>query len=1392
MADSQVPPIRLQLEVAVDQPGLLAGLEAWLRLGLISEAQVLAIAQAQLTCDVPPVLSPALEAAAGEALAAPITPSSVAPDTPSAAAILDFLPADTDAEALAQERIFQTLPPPPRQSRQGESSIPGQSSPRRQAAPGPAPSPQSPSATGLWLDHLLNELSVVWLLGLGVFLVVLSSAVLAATQWARFNAVGQYLVLLAYTLVFWGVGLSCGRRENLQLTAKTLGMITLLLVPLNFWALDALGVWGASGGVWLGMMAAGVLTGVAVQALRQQRSSPLEQGNALGLAYLHTGWAVASMPMLAVYLGVLGSAGVTLYRQLAPPLRSRSPATTSSPSEPPLSPETPPPEQAERAETPGQPETVAPIFRLYLPTLTLSISLGLLLLRAITLVEPAQWGQFGLAIGLYATTWVWLGQRHLAPASLDGVADTQISHPQTSDVQTSFEGAGSSPMIHPSPLTRWPIVLGRGLLMGSWLVALSDWLAQAFGLSVLGLGLRLQALQKLGKRRDLLMAYAIAVQLGFVGWELVPQPLRQQAIAVLANPLMAIRWPTALLGLSLFPYVVGMVALGDGYYRRNRPRLGSFSHGIALGSNLLLTLVSIPVGRVLVVNLIASTITAFVVAGRRTSRRQEQILLSYGLAIATILVTLGQRWPQLPLTHWLSVITVLAIAAILGSQGLPHLWGKSAWLYGLGLSALTYVLLWWHLLTETASLQSPWTLLGLALPVAFTLIRQPAASLPTTALALLFTLGMPSTRLMGLATAVLLSAINGAALRQPSLPFITVAYGLGLAVAAAEQAIPAFPRHWTDWYGLTAALVVVLWSIWRVPSANSSEPEHSRVSQRQLYRTACDQWGHLLTLGLLTVMTIFPQWFWVAWEPPRVLPLLALGGLGLALALRYWDDAQPHTVYLMGWAMQLGVAEAMAWRWGTPLALAVPTLALGALSLTLATGLAQTRPQWVAPLQRLTLAYAGLTLFLRSYTATAWTGWLVVGAALLILEVGRRGRQPLTRWIALAGLSVGWYELVLYPMLQAQGGAAAAGLIILAGVAVLIMTVYRLAAGRLRAVWGLLPTELIWAAHLHWLIGSLLLLLARLVTVGAAGHVTAQEIGRLEWWAVGLAASLVGYALSQGRLGALPDVKAAWVYAGLVELVGWFALVRLAAPSLARIDAWWGVVACAVAVPVYWIPWATWSWPQRPWRVMAIAVPLIITLATQGANHIPTLWVLVGFYGWLAWHSGRVRVSYLSAAAAVWAVWLWLDQQSIQDELLWRLPLGLAMLYIAQVDPAVREENVKTFRHWLRVAAVGLVLLPGLGSARWAGWPVGGLSLGLLIVGLWLRIRAFLYVGTLIFALNALNQLVVLNAAYPFLKWVIGIAVGVGLIWVAADFERRRSQWLQITQTWMQDLDQWQ
>ncbi|MGB6016021.1 MAG: hypothetical protein WBG32_14925 [Nodosilinea sp.] len=1303
MADDRESTIRLQLDLSPDQPGLLEGLDTWLRLGLMPEQQVRELCQTHLSCDLPPALDPAAVPDAVNPFVEAAEESVVAGNAP----ITDFI----SAQPAARRRRQPSPHPAPRRDR----------SPRPTGANSSAPA-------NPWLGRLISELSVIWLLGLGVFLVVLSSAVLAATQWERFGAVGQYLVLLAYTLVFWAVGLWCRQRPNLQLTAKTLQMITLLLVPLNFWALDGLGVW-QGGGAIVGAIAAILLTLAALQVLRQQSSTPLEQANALGLAYLHTGWALGLVPILAVYAGVLASAAATVY------------------------------DQRRREASPG----------LRWPTIAITAALGLLLARGLTTLMSDQFGQLGLAFGLYGATWVWLGQRRLRPKPQPA---------ENSEEPATPESAGDSRSDpYGNRTSRWGIALGRGLLWWGWLIAIADWLAPAFGISVLGLALRIQALRKLGKRRDLLVAYAIAVQLAFVGWELIPLALRQAIMVPLVGWIGPNSSLNALLGISLFPYVVGMVALSDWYRRQDQPKLGRFSDGLAIGSNVILTGLSLLSAPVLVVNLVASTLTALVVTLRRPLARWR-IVVTYGLALVSTLVAIGNYWPALSLDRWLVVIVALATAALLLSKALPGLWGSSAWLYGVGLAAMTYALLWGYLIDDGFGFGLSWV--GLVIPVVLALIGRHPASVLTTGIALPFTLGLPWTRLVGLSTATALTGMNSAFYRRPGVAFLAVAFGLGWVYSSLADWVPSFPRHLAAWGLVTVGLMAALWAVWRFLAAPSDTETPSLAA---LYQVACDRWGHILAVSVLALSTLALSLYYSDLREPRPLIVAVLATFLVALGLRYWGSLRPLTIYLAGWGVELLVAGLLVERYPTLVSLAVPTLGLGAIALGLAATVARSRPQIASSLYTLTLAYTGLTLALRAYTATAWTGWLVVVAALLILEVGRRTQTPPTRWLALGLLSVGWYELVIYQMLLGSGGEAADALLILAGVAALIMTVYRLLAGQLDRTLNLPQIELIWAAHLHWLIGSLLML------GGGMGMGFGQST--LGWLGLAIAAALLLYALSQGRLGDSDAVQHAWVYAGLVELIGWFALGRSLFPTLNFLDHWWGVVACAVAVPLYWVPWQTWGWPQRPWRAMAVGAPLAIAVLTGGFSHIPTLWVLTGFYGWLAWHSGKIRISYLSVFCSAWAIWVWLENRSIDDSLAWVLPLGLALVYIAQVDPALKRPEGKEKRHWLRVIALAIVLFTALLTERWAGLPAGALALGAIAAGLVLHMRAPLYVGTVVFVLNALNQLVLLNAAFPFIKWVVGIVVGIALIWAAADVERRRDQWLQLTQSWGQDLDDW-
>ena len=257
------PPTEIEIVIRTSHPQLLAGLDAWQRLGLISEAQVKRLCHKYLVCHLPE----------------PIPQRST------------FI-RETTSPALPTTNTRNTQPI----------------------------SPPTPNFLTSVLQSLMTELSVVWLLFLGVFLVVISSGVLAASQWQRFPAAGQYGVLLGYTLTFWGISAWANKQRNLQLTAQTLQLVTLLLVPINFWAMDTFGLWQYPLNWAVALMAAGILTFITWKLLQHQSESlpatttaKLTAINHLLLSYLHSGWGWSGAALIAVYFGTIGTAVITFY-----------------------------------------------------------------------------------------------------------------------------------------------------------------------------------------------------------------------------------------------------------------------------------------------------------------------------------------------------------------------------------------------------------------------------------------------------------------------------------------------------------------------------------------------------------------------------------------------------------------------------------------------------------------------------------------------------------------------------------------------------------------------------------------------------------------------------------------------------------------------------------------------------------------------------------------------------------------------------------------------------------------------------------------------------------------------------------------------------------------------
>ncbi len=55
-----------------------------------------------------------------------------------------------------------------------------------------------------------------------------------------------------------------------------------------------------------------------------------------------------------------------------------------------------------------------------------------------------------------------------------------------------------------------------------------------------------------------------------------------------------------------------------------------------------------------------------------------------------------------------------------------------------------------------------------------------------------------------------------------------------------------------------------------------------------------------------------------------------------------------------------------------------------------------------------------------------------------------------------------------------------------------------------------------------------------------------------------------------------------------------------------------------------------------------------------------------------------------------------------------------------------------------------------------------------------------------------MNRSRVLNSLYSFVKWIIGLIVGIGLIWIAASFETRQEQINNLFHNWIEELERWE
>ncbi|HEY9771445.1 MAG TPA: hypothetical protein V6C71_23620 [Coleofasciculaceae cyanobacterium] len=1303
--------LSIEIYIKANQPRLLDGLEQWLQLNLISQEQVKKLSRNHLSCALPDI------------------------------EVVKPILAPTQTILETEEKVL-------------------------------VKTAKSANIFARILQGFLDELSIRWLLFLGIFLVVISSSVLAASQWQNFPKVGQYLILLAYTIGFWGTGFWTSKHNSLKLTSQTIGAIATLLIPINFWAINHLGL-GNNPIDWLVIaVAAIILTAIVYLSPLPKKSNrsgfliPL----LLLLSYIHLGWQIPLLPLVSIYGGMMAICLIH-YRFLLP-------------------------------------QQKYPLVNLLFILAAWSL---LLVRKIITNAELAP--NYCLAIAFLA--WL-LATIYLAQAK-------KIVIPLDRQEAAVAEAWGRK-ICQVFSLILFTLTWLISIVAGITNSPLFFW--QTVSISALVIHLFSQRLTLYWRKQDLTAIFLIGLQTLYISKELIPHSLRNQALDLSVAVGKTEYFPESVLGVTLFPYIILFVFIATWLYRRQKLQLALYTEYLILLLGIVLTCLSLsnPTWRSL--NLVFSTLTLGYVAHLRQPVRSSLIYLTHLLGLITIAQAIAVILPDLSKSVWGSIfVALMAIEWIVYIRRVKQprikpnshfsLLEQSCWHFGLLLSAVSYTCFLADIEASTPN-AFRWGLVWLITPVMLTLvakntrnIRQRRLATMISCLALivaqLLVFGSPETRFIGLATATGLMSLNAFNLRRTIIAIIHLGFVLSLVASLLSSFIGNNLISYGNLLPIGGATILGLYQFRFYLKRAIDAPKFSYISQRSAhgllgvgaetrnfklinkYIAAADYWAiALITLAIAIVSIIYLDLrdFGVYWQY-----LLTSGLLISAIFWRYRQQPNNLVLYTLTWLWGLFAVGLVMLLGQSSFLFATTNIVLGLVALGVLGRLAQSDCPWARlNLAHIPLIYAALGLIWRLSAFNAYTGWLSLGAAFILINTQQNNDRAnaVINYFGFAGISLGIYELVIYQMQSAPGGSVADGLTILAFIAAAIAFSYRLGAWWYRqrqypTLFNLRLAKVILIAHIHWAIGSVL-------KVFAAGVAIESVMPRLTLVSIATSFCLGAYAVIQGkdRQADSSEAKDWWVYIGLVEIAATLVYSRLIISRLSLFDPWRVIFTCAVAWLIYQIPWQNFGWRATPWRRTALIIPALMALVM--AEDISSLSLLVTalFYLRIAYAQRNIRWSYISLGLINWAIIRLVWQYN--TEFIWIAGIiSLSILYIAQYDPYY--QSYRQQRHYLRLVGSSIICIFALFEQP--GIMTGAIAFAFIFIGLGFKVRAFLFTGTITLIITVIHQLIILVVTYSFLKWVIGLLTGICSIAIAAGFEKQRDRALNQLKNYTSKLQNW-
>ncbi|MDY7021390.1 MAG: hypothetical protein SWJ54_08505 [Cyanobacteriota bacterium] len=1277
--------IEFQLQVPNDHPALLEGLEVWLNLGLLSDQRVRQLCQQYLSEPLPPQPQTITE----------ISPSPISEDSSPKESIRVPQPESHQSSTPLASRLFQSFK---------------------------------------------AEFSVRWLLFLGLFMVLVSSGVLVASRWQELPILGQYCVLFTYTLGFCIATVLLRQNSRLPLTAEALQWVTLLLIPLNFWAIDGLGVLYSN--LIISIIFSVVLTGITIfinSSLFSRHSQNIQLQrllifNQLGLSYLHLGWRFTNIPLIAIYLGIIGTGLITFYRR----------------------------QQAEQTNLTN---------RKQLPLVFCLVPVVFLWWRIVSVVN-LDLSQLGLALALTG------GLLHLYSSV-------------------------------------WLQRCTYLLLALGWLVSIENRPEQALAVNGLAFILFGLNLKQFWRRRDFTLIFVTGLQSLWLVWRLIPIQNQQQILEFSQQITQSPNQAWTVLSLVGLIYAAFILILIDWIEQTQHSKLARFGEQLTLEFSAILAVASLfdPVVRSLY--FLSATFILIIYTVRRQPLRAFLVYLTHVIGLVALFSWIDLLFPSLRLEQWgiLSVITMLgewlfySIGTNQSTISITDSILKSCWYIGLGLASLSYYFFYSHAVyntnlpctTLTCQDLSQWGITWLITPIALTAIasyipprRELASLLSITAAVMvqLLVFRIPGIRLISLSVSTGLMILNTNLLQNQISAGLTIGFGLIFYGFLVWEIVPNLSLA-----GGLIFIAIALNLLW-ISQIRLNQLSSSLAS---LYTNAIDDWATILYWIEVTSLTIYAVLVYWQLLSPNILALLATVLSIIAMTIRIWNDSTSEDaenttqflrIYILGWLIELLIAHALSFTENSLFNLSIANLALGL-------GMQLFGDYWRRkknlhhlsnPWQILPLFYGIFGTVLRSSgNFDNWTGSSLFILAFILIGIGRRSSalKSLT-YFGIFSISLAAYQLLFYNL---SSIAIAEQLVACAGLGTTLVYVYRVLSPQLIRYLHLNQTEIKTIAHLHWAMSSCFLMISLLFPSESNPLIS-----------LGIALFLTRYAIFQGRYNPNSVAAELWVYVGCLEAiaVGYYISDLLNLQEF--LISWGGAIASLICYFIYFLPWESWGWILKPWQRIAISIPILAVILTAISSQFNldywwyfSTFIAIILYLVLARFSQKIRLTYFSIGLANFAFYSWLfsteyNLNALGDAI---LP-GLSCLYFAQVDPDLQHSEQRQLRHWIRIFGIGMICITALLTSQWSGVLPGLISLIAIFIGLGLRIRAFLYVGTATFLINAVNQLLILNSIYSFFKWIVGFIIGLILIWIAANFETRREQIITALQNWIVELNEWE